>query len=460
MTRSCVVVLGMHRSGTSMAAGILSKIGCDPAVNLMPANFANEKGYFESHPIAAFNDRLLISAASDWRDFQKIARGWFTSPHAVSAQLRASELVDQEYGTSALFLLKDPRMCRLMPFWRDIFEAEGISPWILHVHRSPLAVAASLAKRDGLSWDYSLLMWLRNCLEAENDTRGLTRHFVSYESFLGNWGFEIERMAKAFGLEWPRLTSSVAAEIRGFVTRDLRHHDHRPESVTGDPGLSEWIRDTFAIFERWAEEGESLADRERLDVIRDAFDRSVPAFAGLVKTSLACSIETKRLQSALVQQRGEADSALAQKAAAEKDAIFWRETSDNLQRQLEATAEEADERDRERRSELAELRHALSEQMAAQSAAVSDCEAERDKLALAFRKETDTMAASHREQIAAIAAQNKDQYTATALKHQKRMSHLEEELHRAQSHRDSLLASTSWRITAPLRRLSLLVRPR
>ena len=361
-----------------MAAGVLSKIGCDPAANLMPANFANEKGYFESHPIVAFNDRLLISSGSNWKDFQKVAPGWFVSPHAISARPKASELIDQEFGTSALFLLKDPRICRLMPFWRDTFEAHGITPLILHVHRSPLAVAASLAKRDGLPWDYSLLMWLRNVLEAENDSRGLTRHFASYESLLANWGRETDRMAKGFGFEWPRLTSAVAGEIRGFVTRDLKHHDHRPESVTEDPNLSEWIRDAFAILERWADEGESPADHNQLDAIRDAFDRSMPAFAGLVKTSLEGRAETERLQSALEQQRGAAESASTQKAAAEKDAASWRETSADLQRQLEAVAAEAGERDREHQGELAGLRHALDEQTAAQAAAICDVEAERD----------------------------------------------------------------------------------
>jgi chromosome segregation ATPase len=267
-------------------------------------------------------------------------------------------------------------------------------------------------------------------------------------------------MAKGFGFEWPRLTSAVAGEIRGFVTRDLKHHDHRPESVTEDPNLSEWIRDAFAILERWADEGESPADHNQLDAIRDAFDRSMPAFAGLVKTSLEGRAETERLQSALEQQRGAAESASTQKAAAEKDAASWRETSADLQRQLEAVAAEAGERDREHQGELAGLRHALDEQTAAQAAAICDVEAERDKLALAFRHEIETMAASHRGQIAAIAARHKEQTAATTQQHKKHLSHLEGKLRAERARRDRLLATKSWRITAPLRRLTRLVRRR
>lgn len=463
MTRTCVLVLGMHRSGTSMTAGILSKLGCDSAANLMPANFANESGYFESHPIAAFNDRLLASSGSSWNDFQKVPSGWFSSPHAVSALSEASELLDQEFGASALFVLKDPRMCRLMPFWRDVFEVRGIRPLILHVHRSPLAVAASLGKRDELPWEYCFLMWLRNVLEAEHETRGLTRHFVSYENLLANWGRETSRAAEAFGFDWPRLTDTVAGEISGFTTRDLRHHDHRPEEVVENPALSEWLRDTFAIHESWAQGGEDPAGRDRLDAIRDAYDCSMPAFAGIVKAMLEDRSGAEQMSAELKRHRDMVEDLSKRSAASEKETAYWRETSADLHQQIEQAGAEATRRDRNRKKELAELRNALTEQEAARAAAKREATAEKEKFSRAFRDEIASMTAAHKEQTEAIAR-----------RHGKYVLHLEEELEAAlaekqrleqdcaaaSDHRDLLLSSSSWRITAPLRRLTEFVRSR
>ena len=56
--RSAIVILGMHRSGTSALAGVLNMLGCDLPETLMPANAYNEKGYFESNAIRLLNDRV------------------------------------------------------------------------------------------------------------------------------------------------------------------------------------------------------------------------------------------------------------------------------------------------------------------------------------------------------------------------------------------------------------------
>jgi len=47
-SRNAVVVLGMHRSGTSALAGVLARLGCDLPQTLMPTNDFNAKGYYES----------------------------------------------------------------------------------------------------------------------------------------------------------------------------------------------------------------------------------------------------------------------------------------------------------------------------------------------------------------------------------------------------------------------------
>src|SRR5262249_55069687 len=142
--RTCVLVLGMHRSGTSAVSRVLNLLGCDLPTTLMPAGEGNETGHWESHPIAQFNDRLLSSAGSSWDDWLPVNPGWYSSPKAAQFQEEALSLLDKEFGASRLFVLKDPCICRLAPFWLNVLAMHGAVPRMILPVRNPLEVAMSL----------------------------------------------------------------------------------------------------------------------------------------------------------------------------------------------------------------------------------------------------------------------------------------------------------------------------
>ena len=62
------VVLGMHRSGTSLTAGGLEKIGIDMGDNQLGANQWNPLGHFENVDFVGLNDRILNTAGGNWLD--------------------------------------------------------------------------------------------------------------------------------------------------------------------------------------------------------------------------------------------------------------------------------------------------------------------------------------------------------------------------------------------------------
>ena len=65
----CLIVTGMHRSGTSALAGALGVLGVDLGSNLMPANEdENARGYFEDVELTAFNEALLDHLGYTWDD--------------------------------------------------------------------------------------------------------------------------------------------------------------------------------------------------------------------------------------------------------------------------------------------------------------------------------------------------------------------------------------------------------
>jgi hypothetical protein len=283
--RQAIVVLGMHRSGTSAMAGTLGQLGCDMPQHPMPPNENNPSGYFESLAIYQLNDAILASAGTSWDDWQAFNPDWLTSPRAQEFLLRATEVLAEEFGASRFFLVKDPRMCQLLPFWLGAFEAAGIAPRIVLMHRNPIEVAASLERREAWPFAYGLLLWLRHVLDAEANSRGLPRFCTSYDLLLDNWATTATQMKEALKISFPRWSAAAAADVDAFLDGKLRHQHGKAASVIKDPFVSIWVRDTLEVLERWAETGEDAEDYDRLDRIRAEFNTAAPLFLKLVHTA-------------------------------------------------------------------------------------------------------------------------------------------------------------------------------
>ncbi|RVU03274.1 hypothetical protein EOE18_16815 [Novosphingobium umbonatum] len=277
--RQAVLVLGMHRSGTSALTRVLSLLGCALPKTLMPENPTNPAGHWESWPVAEFNDEVLSAAGSDWQDWLPVNEHFHRSLAYPDFVKRGGEVLAQEFGEAPLFALKDPRICRLTQFWLDILEQQGIEPAIVVPLRNPLEVADSLCRRDGTESSIGLMMWLRHVLDVEKATRGRARVFVSYAQLLQNWGLVVDKIARSLDVVWPRQSQTSAAEISAFLTRDLRHNHHADAEVLHNPLIAGWVSRLFQILMRWAEGAESKADYAAIDSVRDAFDEAGPLFS-------------------------------------------------------------------------------------------------------------------------------------------------------------------------------------
>lgn len=264
--RRCLLVLGMHRSGTSALAGLLARAGAIPPATPMAPHASNPRGFFESVPVRDFNDALLARLHSGWNDLRALPEGWPRRPEVAGLLPQAAALIAAEFGAAGLCVLKDPRICRLLPFWRLALARAGLGVLAVHIHRHPEAVAASLAGRYGFAAPFTRTLWLRHLLDAEAASRDLPRCFTSYERLLAAPGPELARIAGRLGVT---LTAQEGGEGRGFVSGDLCHHRG------GDAaGLSDWTRRALDIFERWSGAQEEPSDRPGLDRLRAELDRA------------------------------------------------------------------------------------------------------------------------------------------------------------------------------------------
>ena len=195
--RRCILILGMHRSGTSALTKALGLLGGQLPAETMPPAADNPRGYWESPALARFNNQLLRSAGTSWNDDAAVPAAWFADSARAADRDIASRLLSEAFPGDDTFVCKDPRICRLLPFWRAVLEAAGIEPDPVLMLRDPGEVARSLAARAGgsglsagasvVSHARGLLLWLRYVLDAERDSRDLLRHVITYHGLLDDW---------------------------------------------------------------------------------------------------------------------------------------------------------------------------------------------------------------------------------------------------------------------------------
>ena len=350
MKRIAILVAGMHRSGTSALARVLNLAGCDLPETLLPANPTNEAGHWEPRNIVLLNDEILASAGTAWNDWTAIDPRWYESPVAAAFSERAAAALESEFGDSRLFVLKDPRICRLLRFWIEAARAFDADPRVAIPIRSPQDVALSLHTRDGISVPVGHLLWLRHVLDAENASRGLKRAWLRYDRFLVEPHAVLNELGKSLDVFWTKHASArIQREIHSFLVQRLRHHRIPDTVILDDPTVSRWITASFEIFNRWASGEEHEQDISALDDIRSAFDAAVPAFRQAFAADEYAIAERDTHIEALNARADERDAAIAERdthiealnaRADERDAAIAERDA-----HIEALNARADERD-------------------------------------------------------------------------------------------------------------------
>lgn len=280
-----ILVLGMHRSGTSALTRVLNLLGCALPANLIGPGDGNELGHWEAIDAVALNDEILASAGSSWDDWGPINEDWRQSGLRPEMMKRITALVEVHAELGPLFAVKDPRICRIADLWLEGMDAADIEPLVVLMVRNPAEVIRSLESRDLMAPSYGQLLWLRHVLDAEFASRGRKRVVCRYDQLMRNWYGTIAGIRSGLGVSLPRNSRKTHAEIEAFLSREQQHQSVELEAALDDPWLSEWVRRTLAIMVRWSEQGETSNDFGELDAIRREFDNSYVAFAGLLLNS-------------------------------------------------------------------------------------------------------------------------------------------------------------------------------
>ncbi|WP_162404130.1 glycosyltransferase [Pseudoxanthomonas jiangsuensis] len=290
-TARVIIVLGMHRSGTSALAGTFDALGFSLGDELLPANAqANPKGYFEHAQVVQVHERLLDALGMDWADPRPLPDGWLRHPAAREARTRVQALVGELTADGAVAVLKDPRMCRFLPLWLEVLDTMGVAAHFAFIARHPLEVAASLRRRDDMSGYRAGLLTLAHQLEAERATRGRSRLFLTYEDLVADWRAQLSRCYAAFDLGAVPLGGPEAEAVDGFLDAGLRNH-RAGDEYTLDPMVAE----VYGAVRAAAAGAAPAAVEPAFDAVWPRFEASRRDYAASVEAALsALAIDQQR----------------------------------------------------------------------------------------------------------------------------------------------------------------------
>ncbi len=341
----------MHRSGTSAVAGFLAKAGFFAGADddlLAPAE-DNPKGFFERQDVNALNDSLLAELGGAW---DKPPSRRAVSGRAAAWRPRAQAMVDAlaAEATDRPLVLKDPRICLLLPAWEATLEGFAF----VLVDRSPMDVAASIRRRDGRPLYVALALWQSYCTEMLAGLSGRRVVVVHYEDFVrdpqGEGQALLEQLSEA--LPGARLDAGPAS---GFVTADMRHHSTGTgttaalHSMTGAQlALARWIAELPA---GWCtldppapltDEAEAarVAATEHYDAVADrhgmetAYDTERHRALHFEQATELKDRHIDNIEAALTHQQARAEAADERATRLEEQCRDLQEANEALQREL------------------------------------------------------------------------------------------------------------------------------
>lgn len=226
-----VLVLGMHRSGTSALTRVVNLLG-------VPIGRAGEvtDEHWESGALMSFQNELLRSLGGTWSDPPALRPGWERHPRLLPQVAAARRAFDKVYGELPLWVWKDPRTSLTLPFWRRALRMRTLA---IVIYRNPLEVWRSLEAGDlHLDKPTSLALWERYNLALLENVAGLHTLVVGYHELVA------DPLSVARSVRWFLRSHGVPADevpeegVLGFVDPAQRHATYDDGALQDDPSVT------------------------------------------------------------------------------------------------------------------------------------------------------------------------------------------------------------------------------
>ena len=248
--KNALIILGMHRSGTSVLAGCLHLLGVNMGSHLLAPNESNETGGFENRDIVLMHDILLRDLGVHWDVIGNLPDGWVDSEAARQTEKKLMSLIERELTGDRLWAVKDPRICRLMPLWNRLLNRLNIHPVFVVMVRHPFEVAKSLEKRDQLDLIKGHLLWMVHYRDALIGCMEYPHVMITYDQLLADPLSTLKHISQVLDVAYPHDPRQKYQSIIDFIRPELKYHQSSDDPEAGESGRFsqyDWIYQQFRL---------------------------------------------------------------------------------------------------------------------------------------------------------------------------------------------------------------------
>lgn len=242
-----LIVLGMHRSGTSVLTKGLEVFSVNFGDNLMRAANDNIKGFWEDNEVVDINNAALKFLGASWHSIiSPIKEIDLSSRNFKLLVTRAEELLSCRLQGKDIWGFKDPRTCRTLPIWQQAFENYGCEPSFIIANRNPLEVARSLEHRNGIPKALSNALWAQHTSLSLVHSSRHKRIVVEYDNLLSDPLVQIDRIANALALPFAGKEQAEFQEYtERFIDGGLKHHTLTVQDLLLDDATPDFVKELY-----------------------------------------------------------------------------------------------------------------------------------------------------------------------------------------------------------------------
>lgn len=190
---------------------------------LIPPDTDNIEGFWENAKLVDFNNKIFEALGLHWDATVPLPQGWLEKPEIQNLSHEVIAWIGNEFNGKNIIALKDPRLCRTMPFWLKVTESINAEPYFIHIFRAVGEVISSFASRK---WEASLekacILNALHVTEALVATKNHPRVMIAYTDLLEN---PEKSLATIYNLhvQWRLNYQEAVNQISSVIKKQLRN---------------------------------------------------------------------------------------------------------------------------------------------------------------------------------------------------------------------------------------------
>ncbi len=241
-----IVVLGMHRSGTSAIARGTAALGVDLGNDFLDAQPENPTGYWEDRDIVELNERVLKLLGLAWDALAPIDPNRFGGWRMWRLRREARRALARRFTAKPLWGFKDPRTVRLLPFWLRVLRESRVKDAYLLAIRNPASVAASLHARQEMDVETARRLWLVNVAPFLDELEAKPFAVVDYDLLMRDPRGQLDRLARKLAIT--AYDSHEVERFAGeFLDATLRHSVFTLDDIETSSKAGRLTREAYGL---------------------------------------------------------------------------------------------------------------------------------------------------------------------------------------------------------------------